>query len=140
MQSRPALVLLPILLVGAACSRTHAAPSSDPLAFLQLDNGKRWVADDHTRQSVAAMRAAVQAAAEDASAARTTALGKELQDLGNKLVQGCTMSGPAHDALHGYLGVLLPASQRMTGADADAARLARADVAAVLARFSNYFE
>lgn len=139
MHSRRTL-LLPLLLIAAGCSRTEAAAVADPLAFLQLDGGKLWVADTHTKQHIAAMSAAVQASAADASPARTTALGKDLQGLGDRLMQGCTMTGPAHDALHGYLGVLLPAVQRMAGADAESARTARAEVTAVLARFGDFFQ
>ena len=135
----PFLALAPIL-AAPGCSRDAGAEqAADPLAFLQLDGGKRWLADDHTRNSIAAMAAAMQAAAGDESPGRTRALGRQLQDLGDLLLQGCTMTGPAHDALHGYLGVLLPDVGRMASDDAAVAAKARAEVASVLARFGSWF-
>ena len=134
------LSLVPIL-ASPSCSRNaDAAQAPDPLAFMQLDGGKRWPVDQHTRESIAAMNAAVKAAVGDASPSRTEALGKQIQDLGERLVQGCTMTGAAHDALHGYLGVLLPAVRRMAGDDPGMASTARAEVASVLARFGTWFE
>jgi len=141
------LALLPVL-AGAGCSRSTdpspvaASPArpDDPLAALQLDGGKRWASDDHTRKSIAAMTAAMQDAASDMAPAATTALGKRLQELGNELIAGCTMKGPEHDALHMYLGALLPALQTMAGADAAAARAARQEVTTILGRFGDYFQ
>ncbi|HEX6810422.1 MAG TPA: hypothetical protein VF384_02260 [Planctomycetota bacterium] len=144
MHTRSHAVLALVLLATGACQRATEASATarevDPLAALQLDAGKRWISDDHTRTSLAGMRAAVQAAAGDPSRERTIALGKQLQDLGDRLVAGCTMTGPAHDALHHYLGVLLPDIHRMTGSDFEAARQARREVAAILDRFGDYFQ
>jgi len=141
------LALVPVL-AGSSCSRpTEPAPAAasparpvDPLAALQLDAGKRWASDDHTKKSIAAMSAAVQAAASDLAPAATQALGKQLQELANQLIAGCTMTGPEHDALHIYLGALLPALPAMAAADAAAALTARQQVAAILARFPDYFQ
>ena len=72
--------------------------------------------------------------------AGTAPLGKQLQDLGNTLIAGCTMKGPEHEALHTYLGVLLPSIQAMAGADAGAALAARKETAAILTRFPDYFQ
>lgn len=140
--------LLLLILGVSSCSRASLAPSTpgtasqqtDPLARLHKDGGKPWVADEHTRKSIAAMVTAVQAAATDQSAAATTALGKQLQILADRLIQGCTMSGPAHDALHSYLGVLLPGVGAMSGADLVEAKRARAEVPVLLARFGDYFQ
>jgi hypothetical protein len=138
---RRSLVVL-ALLAAVACQRSTEPRSAaaDPLAGLTLDAGKRWLADDHTRKGIAALRGAVRAAAADASPQATAALGKRLQDLGDQLIAGCTMAGPAHDALHHYLGILLPGIHRMTENDANAARQARQDVAVVLDRFGGFFE
>ena len=148
MRMSPMSIVLAAALAGASCSRapehSPAAPAgagaADPLATLQLDAGKRWSSDDHTRKSVAEMLAAVKAAADDMSPGRTASLGKQLQDLGNKLIAGCTMQGREHEALHAYLGVLLPRIQITTGADAAAALAARGETAAILARFQDYFQ
>lgn len=140
MRCRYAVVLL---FVAVGCFREPAASpggAADPLAAVPLDSGKRWRADDHTRDMLAKMQAAVQAAANDTSPARTKALATELQGLGDELIRGCRMTGPAHEALHAYLGELLPGIHRMAGDDAGKARSARAEVAVVLGRFGEFFE
>ena len=140
MRCRHAIVLL---FVAVACHREVAASpggAADPLAAVRLDGGKRWQADDHTRDSLAKMQAAVQAAANDKSPAKTKALATQLQGLGHELIGGCTMTGPAHDALHAYLGELLPGFQRMAGDDAGRAIQARDEVAVVLGRFGEFFQ
>jgi hypothetical protein len=124
---------------GAAPRAGATGQPADPLAFLSKNDGQPWSADEHTRTTIAAMAAAVRDATPDPSPARTAELGKQLQELRDRLFAGCTMTGPAHDALHGYLGVLLPAVQAMTGADVAAAQQARAEVAALLPRFAEYF-
>ena len=142
MSCRNAIALL-LLFVAAACHREAAASpggAADPLAAVGLDGGKRWRADDHTREILAKMQAAVKAAANDVSPARTTALAKQLQGLGDELIAGCKMTGSAHDALHVYLGELLPGFQRMAADDVERAFAARAGVAAVLGRFAEFFQ
>jgi hypothetical protein len=140
------LILSVLTTILAACSHESAAAPGgaggkpeDPLTFLSKDAGKPWTTDAHTRATIAAMAAAVSDAAGDVSPARTAALGQRLQELRDQLFAGCTMEGPAHDALHGYLGVLLPAVQAMTGTDAAAAQRARTEVAALLPRFGEFF-
>lgn len=150
MVSRSWLPLLTLLAL-AACSREPSTPAAPPagrpaaaptdlLAVVPKDAGKAWAADAHTREQIGAMAAAVQAAAGDASQQATQALGKRLQEIAGKLMAGCTMGGAAHEALHEYLGVLLPRLTAMTGPDAAAAQQARGEVAAVLGRFGEYFQ
>ena len=79
-------------------------------------------------------------AANDKSPAQTKALATKLQALGNELIGGCTMTGAAHEALHAYLGVLLPGFHRMAEDDAKRALSARAEVAVVLGRFGEFFQ
>ncbi|MBZ0252471.1 MAG: hypothetical protein K8I02_03945 [Candidatus Methylomirabilis sp.] len=142
---RSALALLlaaGILPAIAGCGETTApktGPEIDLLSGLGLDNGKRWSADEHTGRVAGEMVAAVRRAAGRNDAAATTALGNELQELLNRLVAGCTMQGPAHEALHVYLSALMPRVSTMHGGDAAAASRARAEVARLLERFADYF-
>jgi hypothetical protein len=142
-----ALALL--LFTAAGCSRaedaTAPAPvarpaAPDPLAALSLDGGKRWTGDEHTHKYIAAMADAVQAASGDQTPAATQALGRQLQEHVDALVAGCRMQGKDHDALHVYLGALLPAVEAMTARDAAAALAARERAAAIVARFGDYFQ
>jgi hypothetical protein len=131
--------ILCCLLALSACGRETAA-SADPLAGLALDRGKRWPADEHTRQSMRSMLDATRRGAEKRDAAATKALGVELGALLDRLFAGCTMQGPAHAALHVYLTALMPRVEAMRGEDAAAASRARDEAAAILDRFTAYFE
>lgn len=126
------------LLAGAACGGEPAA-ASDPLAGVLLDAGKRWPADDHTRRSAQAMLDAVRAVPATADAEATKALGDRLQGLLEQLISGCTMQGPAHDALHIYLAALMPRVEAMHGTDSAAAARAFGEVSRILGRFGEFF-
>ena len=79
MRMFPMSIALVAVLAGASCSRAPelspaagaGAGAADPLAALQLDAGKRWSSDDHTRKSVAAMLAAVTAATDTPAGRRS---------------------------------------------------------------------
>ena len=123
----------------SACGK-QPSPAPDPLAGLTLDQGKRWVADDHTRKSAQALLEATRRRAQELDVAATKTLGGELQSLLDQLVAGCTMQGPAHSALHVFLEALMPRVQAMRGEDAKAAARSREEVVSLLSRFSTYFE
>lgn len=145
---RSACVFLVLALAGACSPDPAATPpnpapvqvAKDPLADVVKDGGKPWSVDDHTRNHIAAMVAAVQGKAADASPAAAVALGKELRQIADKLLQGCTMQGPAHFALHGYLAVLFADLDAMGGTDAVKAQAARSEAATILARFGEFFQ
>jgi hypothetical protein len=79
-------------------------------AGLTLNDGEKWQLDDHTRTALAAMVASGQESqlTELDQAARQN-VAVELQQGIAELVQGCTMSGPDHEALHAFLGGYIPA-------------------------------
>src|SRR5690606_16676240 len=128
-------------LLLAACSGgepTSTAPA-DPLSAMTLDAGSRWQADEHTRRSVAAMAAAARRVEAQRDPATTAALAEELQQQLEGLFAGCTMQGPAHDALHVYLSALMPRVDEMLDPDPAKATQARDEVVGILARFGDYF-
>ena len=73
---------------------------------IQLDNGRKWKADEATKRNVGIIVNEV-----NAGAYRDTAQRKELiANLKIKidtLVGQCSMKGPEHDALHGWLEKVL---------------------------------
>ena len=71
--------------------------------------------------------------------ATTAALAEELQKQLDSLIAGCTMQGPAHDALHVYLTALIPQVDAMRDPDPVKATRARDEVVDILARFETYF-
>ena len=109
------LALIPLSLLLANCQQGSDKGTDDGNAVeeahhhdehgqaLSLDNGERWKADDHTRSVVEEMKSELLDF--EGSAERDyTALSDSLTNQLNALIAGCTMKGPAHDALHQWLG------------------------------------
>lgn len=143
---RPLLFAL-LLLVPAACGNdaeggTRPAPPGDTgdlLRGLTLDDGEKWPTDEHTRTAAAEMLRTIEASPEDLSAEELRALGERMQGQLDALIQGCTMEGPAHDALHVYLSALMPRIGTMANGEAAEARRAREEATAILRRFPEFF-
>ncbi len=81
--------------------------------------GEKWNADAHTVKLVEEMK---KASAKFTKRRKAPTL-LEFQALGNvqqvnldRLIQGCTMSGPAHDQLHNWISDLAPKIQRLSKA------------------------
>ena len=68
---------------------------------LQLNEGKRWQADQATTGSIRKMQ---RMASENAKP--PALLAQELNGQFNTLLKQCTMKGPEHQQLHAYLGPL----------------------------------
>ncbi len=72
---------------------------------LGLNAGRKWQMDEHTRSMFKAMTEKIDAHVGDDA----KSLGAALQaDLG-ELIAGCTMTGEAHDELHKFLVLYMPA-------------------------------
>lgn len=152
---KPALVPIALLVATALLSsgcddsgpRTHegaeqpsppARTPADWLADLQLDDGSKWEVDVHTKTVFAKMAASFLGS--DHSSMKADELkkaGADLDLLIRDLVQGCTMTGEAHDQLHVLLAAYMPTvsdlSENGRIEDAQLARLC-------LERYAEYFE
>ena len=108
-------------------------PSTVEVPFNQ---GKKWRADSATRSNVAAMLQVLS----DSSGAYgqdSKALYAALRRQIDKLVQQCTMQGPAHDALHVWLEkVLKDMKEWKEAGDGDTFAILKKDVA----DFDRFFE
>ncbi len=62
-----------------------------------LNQGAKWIMDTHTRDMFVVMSQRVDVGGD------LKTMGAELNDDLQKLIQGCTMSGTAHDQLHVFL-------------------------------------
>jgi len=108
------------------------------LARLELDNGNKWVMDDHTRTIFAEMAATFQdsdPSSLDDEGRRD--VGTSLQAQLKELIRGCTMTGTAHDQLHVFLAGYIPAISALaeSGQVEDARTLKR-----YLDGYGEYFE
>ncbi len=110
------IVLVILVLAALSCGGDHGdhtalddgvAPDSDHAAELglELNAGRKWEMDKHTRSMFSAMTEKIDAH----TGGDRKSLGASLQaDLG-ELIAGCTMTGDAHDQLHKFLVLYMPA-------------------------------
>jgi hypothetical protein len=121
-----ALVL--VCLLGWACGDRHHGDHSQPhgesahdsgegAQGLQLNDGKKWVMDDHTRSMFATMVGRVEGW--DAGGEAAEELGGALENDLDALIQGCTMTGEAHTQLHRFLMDLIPAIEKLVAREGD---------------------
>ena len=98
---------------------------------ISLNDGLRWEMDDHTRTMFKAMAGRIEAGGD------VGAVGNGLKSDLDKLIQGCTMTGEAHDQLHVYLSHLIPAIQEVSENGSDESLK---NVEELLKEYSKYFE
>jgi hypothetical protein len=84
--------------------------SETPEDGLRLNNGHKWMMDDHTRSSFVKMAASFlntdHLSIEGEGLKKS---GSDLQVQIGELIKGCTMTGDAHDQLHVFLTGYIPA-------------------------------
>lgn len=109
------LVLLPLSLLAVSCNQVsdknhdhhdmgteeahHHGVDTD---VLSLNDGQKWVADDHTRSVVEKMKSEL-SEFDKSTEKDYKVLSDSLTNQLNVLIAGCTMKGPAHDELHKWL-------------------------------------
>ncbi|PRY49860.1 hypothetical protein B0I27_11034 [Arcticibacter pallidicorallinus] len=86
-----------------------SAQHKEPHTGEDATETKKWMTDENTRTYVAEMDTRLKEfkLKNDGELASFKALGGGLSDDLNKLIAGCKMKGPDHDALHGWLTPLL---------------------------------
>jgi hypothetical protein len=91
--------------------KVHSSHLSDTSEDgLRLNNGQKWMMDDHTRSTFVKMAASF--LNKDHLSVEGEGLkkaGSDLQVQIGELIKGCTMTGEAHDQLHVYLMGYMPA-------------------------------
>ncbi|MCG8673314.1 MAG: hypothetical protein MI867_28250 [Pseudomonadales bacterium] len=108
------------------------------LDSLGLNNGQKWEMDTHTRTSLQTMNKRFDGIELSAmSDEQRQELANQLNEDLQSLIQGCTMEGAAHDALHQYLVPLMNAINHL----ADCGHLPAAKhVETLLAQYADYFQ
>ena len=108
---------------------------------LTLDEGKKWQVDEHTRLSAARITEILSGAEAIHSADDARALAEQLDGELKNLVNGCTMTGSAHDQLHVVLVALFPKVEALKNkTDVADLRGVRAEIGSVLATYESHFE
>lgn len=109
----------------------HAAAAT----ALSLDNGDKWLMDEHTRNKMTEMEGAFYSADHGNQASLNT-LGMRMSQDVEELVAGCTMQGKAHEQLHVFLTDYIPTVQAMSSADT--LESARANAIKLKGQLDNY--
>ena len=151
MQSTPlVIVILVVTALFVSCdddsSKSHMSDddshsshlSDTPEEGLRLNNGLKWKMDDHTRSIFVKMANSFPST--DYLSFEGEGLknaGSDLQVQIGELIQGCTMTGEAHDQLHVYLAGYIQAVAALskTGRTEDARK-----VKDYLEIYAHYFE
>lgn len=113
----------------------HAA-----LPAMQLDTGKKWQMDDHTRTLFKKMEADF-AQADHSSVEGLRSIGGTLKGELDTLIKGCTMTGDAHTMLHVYLTDYMTAVDKLaTAPTVTDGRTQAIKIKGYLDRYDDYFE
>jgi hypothetical protein len=123
---------------GSEMMTSHHSNSADKTLNINLNGDNKWLMDAHTRSVASTMMNRF------SSLDLELQNQQELEDLGEQLgqdldtlIQGCTMEGEAHNALHDFLTSFMPALEEFkTTASVDSAK----HVKHLLAEYQNYFE
>lgn len=75
---------------------------------LSLNHGEKWKMDAHTRAMFISMSERLHAGGD------LKEMGKKLNEDIHKLIEGCTMTGSAHDQLHLFLSPYIPAVHELS--------------------------
>jgi hypothetical protein len=87
---------------------------SNDIDGLELNHGKKWDMDEHTRASFIKMaKLALDNEQISLDKEALKKIGSELRSNIDELIEGCTMTGGAHDQLHTYLTAYIPAVEEL---------------------------
>lgn len=130
--------LIPFLLFAAFSFPMMAQHSHDNQHDpVQLNDGKRWIANAETTQGIASMMERVKVFQSEKEASIAD-LHKNLQSDFSEIFAKCTMEGAAHDQLHNYLLPLRDLLNELTDCD-DCAHITQ-HIKKHLEDYSKYFE
>ncbi|MCO6496285.1 MAG: hypothetical protein J5I50_01355 [Chitinophagaceae bacterium] len=110
---------------------------------LSLNDGVKWQSDAATTENVSALKTMADNFNADTGgdAEQFRALGENLQEGLNQLIQQCTMDGPAHDELHKWLEPVIKNIKNLKDvADADEGQKLLTELKGRLNNYSNFFQ
>ncbi|HRP70478.1 MAG TPA: hypothetical protein PLY93_13190 [Turneriella sp.] len=98
------LLIIMSLVIFTHCEKhrhgdDHEHGHENSSGALRLDNGKKWMADDITRQTYKGLNKDIRSAQLNDAKAIANFVAAQVKRV-NALIQGCTMKGEAHNQLH----------------------------------------
>lgn len=137
------VILIAAVVAASSCSENNQSSNeshSHGPTGLTLNDGRKWQADPHTRESMLGIRQAMTTKPAN-SPEEMRAIGQDLQQRLKVLVSGCTMTGEAHNQLHVFLEELMPAADSLSSQqDEQKARETIAEMHHMLQRYYEHFE
>ncbi len=138
------IILFAVVLTFVGCGKKHDHDEHEPSAIaVELDNGKKWKADDPTTAGVAALKTAVDrftSGVKEPALDDNQRLHDERQPVADGVFKSCAMTGETHHSLHNYLGPVVKSLMVLEGDDAKAAADAVRTFERHLGDYSRYFE
>ncbi len=127
-----------------SCKHKHSEEnSSHKTEPVQLDNGKKWKADQQTNEGVAKMQSLVMAFKKDTpnpGIEDYRRLNSQLQTELDSIFKKCTMTGDAHQQLHNFLVGVIKELNVLKEDDLKASEQAFLAMERNLFSYSNFFE
>ncbi|MDH5561014.1 MAG: hypothetical protein OEY59_09205 [Deltaproteobacteria bacterium] len=107
---------------------------------LSLNQGQKWNMDEHTRESVQRIDQFIAKHQTPTSIEDYRGFAGQLNGEFDVLIEGCKMSGPAHDQLHLFLEKTLPKIANLKDtADPQTAETTYRGIIQLLSDYKNYF-
>lgn len=112
---KPIILSLSVLMTFAACNQPEEAGEQKPNSSLQetqqststtaipLNAEQKWKVDAAMKPFITKSEELLKNYMEGDGALPVSTVAQELEDLNKQLIQSCTMTGEAHDALHLWL-------------------------------------
>jgi hypothetical protein len=118
----------------------HNHSQETQISGMELNNGKKWKMDDHTRSMFIKMLSSF-TASDHSAVEELQKSGVQLKGQIDDLIKGCTMTGDAHNQLHIFLTGYIPAVEMLaSSSDLKSGRDQALKVKWFLDMYDDYFE
>jgi len=145
-------IIISIFIVTIACENTkknnqdsttktelkEAINKSETI--VNLDNGKRWIANRETTEGINAMIQLMKSFTDSENIDSYQVLADSLNSEFNTILKKCTMKGESHDQLHNYLFPMKEKFEKLSSNDLNESKNAFEDLKMHVSLYKEYFE
>ena len=107
---------------------------------VNLDNGKRWIANQETTEGINAMIQLMKSFTDSENIDSYQVLADTLNSEFNTILKKCTMKGESHDQLHNYLFPMKEKFEKLSSNDLNESKNAFEDLKMHVSLYKEYFE